>query len=551
MARENQGFQIALIVFVMLTIVLSVTTFLFYRQYDDASTQAEGFLKDAAKAKSAADATKEECAELKAMIGYPREDSLATVVENSAKDREQYKKYEKDDPDKLPSYRKIFDNQEKAKNENTKALTDVQEEYRKLKFDYSSREAASKTQLDAVSKQRDDLKSQLKEANAAYAKDREQFKKDLNEEADKREKSLQDLGSDSAATAQKLKEAEKTIAKLTAENAELRTTVNKASIVKTVQQFTGQIKWVDQKSNTVWIDLGRADGLSRQTNFSVYSADAVDLTKAGKKASIEVLQVQGEHSAEARIVEDKMSDPIIPGDKIYNPVWSRGQRKHFALVGFMDMDGDGKSDNDAVRNLVTLNGGIVDYELNDKGEQRGAMTVNTRYLVKGETTGAVAATDKKYEDFTKSYSKALNDAEKFGIETMPLAELLDRLGWRQPVAVTRAGGGGSVPMATDAPQPSPPASAAKPADTENGALDDDLSSSLDDLLGGGNSKSGASSSSKTGSSSAAKSSSSAASKSSPKAPAKNDSKPKTGKSTGKAKGKGDSSSSGNDSGAGS
>jgi hypothetical protein len=32
-ARENQGLQIALIVFVMLTIILSVTTFIFYNNY--------------------------------------------------------------------------------------------------------------------------------------------------------------------------------------------------------------------------------------------------------------------------------------------------------------------------------------------------------------------------------------------------------------------------------------------------------------------------------------------------------------------------------------
>ena len=35
-ARENQGLQIALIIFVMLTIILSVTTFLFYRNFKGA-----------------------------------------------------------------------------------------------------------------------------------------------------------------------------------------------------------------------------------------------------------------------------------------------------------------------------------------------------------------------------------------------------------------------------------------------------------------------------------------------------------------------------------
>ena len=35
-SSENQGLQIALIIFVMLTIILSVTTFLFFREYEEA-----------------------------------------------------------------------------------------------------------------------------------------------------------------------------------------------------------------------------------------------------------------------------------------------------------------------------------------------------------------------------------------------------------------------------------------------------------------------------------------------------------------------------------
>ena len=44
MARENQGLQIGLIVFVMLTIILGVTTYLFFRQYEEADgrTKAAG-----------------------------------------------------------------------------------------------------------------------------------------------------------------------------------------------------------------------------------------------------------------------------------------------------------------------------------------------------------------------------------------------------------------------------------------------------------------------------------------------------------------------------
>ncbi len=40
MARENQGLQIALIIFVMLTLALSVTTYLFFSQYQESAEEA-------------------------------------------------------------------------------------------------------------------------------------------------------------------------------------------------------------------------------------------------------------------------------------------------------------------------------------------------------------------------------------------------------------------------------------------------------------------------------------------------------------------------------
>ena len=65
---------------------------------------------------------------------------------------------------------------------------------------------------------------------------------------------------------------------------------------------------MNQYNRTVWINLGRADGLEPQITFSVYSGDTDNLAKATKKASIEVTQITSDHMAE-RVVEDKNSDP--------------------------------------------------------------------------------------------------------------------------------------------------------------------------------------------------------------------------------------------------
>ena len=45
-ARENQGLQIALIIFVMLTIVLIVTTYLFFSNYSDQRDKAKALAQD-------------------------------------------------------------------------------------------------------------------------------------------------------------------------------------------------------------------------------------------------------------------------------------------------------------------------------------------------------------------------------------------------------------------------------------------------------------------------------------------------------------------------
>ena len=84
---------------------------------------------------------------------------------------------------------------------------------------------------------------------------------------------------------------------------------------------------------------------------------------------------------EARILDDKVSDPIIPGDKIFTPLWSPGEQRHFALAGLMDIDGDGHSDLEPLMNIIQ-SGRRRDRLLHpdngkDKNRVKGAITVNT------------------------------------------------------------------------------------------------------------------------------------------------------------------------------
>ena len=71
MARENQGLQMALIIFVMLTVVLGVLVFVYVRKGEEADRKAQAAEAAAATARTDKEQMAAECKDLKRMIGYP------------------------------------------------------------------------------------------------------------------------------------------------------------------------------------------------------------------------------------------------------------------------------------------------------------------------------------------------------------------------------------------------------------------------------------------------------------------------------------------------
>ena len=154
---------------------------------------------------------------------------------------------------------------------------------------------------------------------------------------------------------------------------------------ETFEVPSGHVVTVNQNEHTVWLNLGSADGLRSQISFSVFNADVNAVQKAERKARIEITRVIDQHLSEARIVEDDLTDPILRGDVVYSPAWRPGVKVRFALAGFMDINGDGKSDRELVRNVITLNGGVIDSELKDDGTVVGKLDAGTRFFVQGDS----------------------------------------------------------------------------------------------------------------------------------------------------------------------
>ncbi len=152
------------------------------------------------------------------------------------------------------------------------------------------------------------------------------------------------------------------------------------------QYVQGKITEVANGGETVYINLGRADGLRPGVSFGVVNSDVSRVADAKPKAKIEVVEVisGSEHLSRCKVLSDRAPTTILRGDSIYSPAWQPGRKVEFALVGKMDIDGDGKDDRETVKALIEQNGGRVTVDLAPAGKVVGQLSVDTRWMVMGE-----------------------------------------------------------------------------------------------------------------------------------------------------------------------
>jgi len=98
------------------------------------------------------------------------------------------------------------------------------------------------------------------------------------------------------------------------------------------------------------------------------------------------------------------------------------------------VDDDGKSDLQTVKNLITMNGGVVDCYVTDEGQRGGNLTNDTRYLVLGD-----APDETSTEARRNARRDLLNDAEQRGLMKITLRDLLDKMGWKNQTPVVHFG----------------------------------------------------------------------------------------------------------------
>ncbi len=436
MARENQGLHIILIVFVMLTIVLGVTSYVFYRRSDEAALRAETNADEAGKLSNDNAKLEDDLNALKRMIGANESEK---VVEINKQFEEDMKNYGSAYPADARFYSPLLEKMLKTIEEKNTDLSSAKEEIKRLDNLYAQREESKDPQLKQFAEARDKAAKDLAEERTKFTSEVER----KNVEAEKLHEQMQQQRKTSA---DKIAQVRSELQKTESLADKRGTVIDKQAEI--IEEFTkgkieapdGEVLWANQREGTVWINLGRADALRRQVTFSVYPAGNTNLTVDDKKGSVEVTHVLGEHLAEARVLEDEVGDPIVPGDKIHTVLWNAGRKRHFALAGLIDLDGDGRSDLDKMIDIIRLNGGEVDCYIADKGEKAnqvvGEIDVNTNALILGK------APDERGEPAQlDAYTKILREAGQLRTPTVQLGDMLQRMGWRNVSHVVRYGRG--------------------------------------------------------------------------------------------------------------
>lgn len=412
---ESQGLQIAVIIFAFLTIALSAATFYFFKEWNDAT------VKSAEADKSRGDAERSlrdivvAMERLKTMIGVNPQMEDTKVEETYTQDKQIYMNTF---PEDKQTYRAalafLIETLNQAKDEVQKERAQLVVLEQKIDALEAADIARNKALADELAKARKDLADER-------AKFNEQITTATNEKntitADLR-KMRDEL---TAAQQQHATEVQQLQQELQASKSQFQ---RQKDILESLQEQTfevadGTIRAVNQRNRTVWINLGSGDDLRQQVTFKVVDSKATSVTEETRKGAIEVTKILGEHLAEATILEDELTDPILPGDKIFTPLWHRGRNEHFALVGFMDIDNDEVDDREKIKDMIAINGGTVDAELTATGELLGKMDLNTRYIVVGDEP----------TDYADKYGGMRDDAIDLGIEILTLDKFLDHVGF--------------------------------------------------------------------------------------------------------------------------
>lgn len=198
---------------------------------------------------------------------------------------------------------------------------------------------------------------------------------------------------------------------------------------------------IDRTGSLPYINVGFADRVNPQDTFSIHGIGPDGRPLPEIKGSLEVINIVGEHMSQCKIltVKDTNKDPILKGDVIFNPTWNPNSRKRIAIMGIVDLTGDGK---DQIYELIAQlerQGVMVDAYLDPATleiRNTPGISPKTDLLIIGDGIDSVKAPrgiiNEKMTQLTKSINDMRQAAKENGVSSVDLRKYLEMSGYRVP-----------------------------------------------------------------------------------------------------------------------
>jgi len=452
-SRTTQAaLTIALSLFVMLTFALAVTTYLFFSKRQEADQAQQAATASAAESQAAMQATKDEMATLRGIIGVAADMPVADVETGLAKlfegDFQGFAGDEKSYLKLIEWLRAEFRSNAEAvkKAEETQKATETKAAADRKIADEAvaaakAAEAKAKADLDAATKQfaadrgqHETQQSKLldgKRAEEEKARDLENLKLQIvgvgeylppsrrsGLEGKKPEDQLEVIRNE-------LRNQLKEIARLNellstariADPAIQEAIADLQPAADRIDGVDGRVIDVDPRGGTVLVSCRSTGGIRPGLVLHVFAPGSQRPQVGDRKAVVEVTEIEGPNLMRAVIRDEDSRNPILAGDGVASSLWAAGVSPAIVIVGFADVDSDGRSDTEELTALVTKAGGrVVEAVATDT-----ALVVDLGQPPAAEEVEGWAAEAKRRD-------KALKTAKLYGTRVGSLESLLDMLG---------------------------------------------------------------------------------------------------------------------------
>jgi hypothetical protein len=188
-----------------------------------------------------------------------------------------------------------------------------------------------------------------------------------------------------------------------------------------IDGFDGRVIEVDEADRSVLLWMPSTAALRPGLVFSVFNAAVPRPAEGDRKATVQVVQIEGNSVARARIESDYLGEPILAGDAVASSLWSPGVVTEIVVVGYVDIAG-------------SANG----YEtLKAELERAGArvsevVTARTSLVVDAGPPRAAQVAAGRVKNWRQPdedrRNKAMKSAKEAGVRVVGLEGLFDMLG---------------------------------------------------------------------------------------------------------------------------